>query len=130
MLNQASSPEGYGTINPFVGLGIIEIVIILILIIIIALLINTIFLKIALRIVDSKHTDFGEVFVTALICAILNLIPCIGCILSWFVINARHDTGLVMAIVVWLLAILIGLIITIFIVIALVGLLGITLAVI
>lgn len=128
MLDQAYG-TGYGVVNPLVGLGLVEIVIIIVLIIIIALLINTIFLKIALGLVDSKHTDFGQVFVTALICAILNIIPCIGCILGWFVINSRHETGLGMAIVVWLLAILIGLIITIFIVIAIVGLLGITIAI-
>ena len=35
------------------------------------LLIVTIFLKIALNIIGAKKTDFGEVFLTALICAII-----------------------------------------------------------
>lgn len=105
----------------YFGLGIIELVVLLILIIVIMLLLNTIFLKIALGIVDAKHTDFGDVFTTALICALVGWIPCIGCILCWVVINSRHDTGFLMAIVVWLLTILIAFVIGLVIAIALVG---------
>ena len=106
------------------GLGLTGLLIFVLLIIIISLIFETIFLKIALGLFKAKHTDFGEVFVTSLICALIGWIPCIGCILSWVVINSRHDTGFGTAIVVWLLAIIIGLIITVFIVIAILGLFG------
>ncbi len=109
------------------GLDLTELLIFILLVIVISLVLYTIFLKIALGLTKAKHTDFGEVFVTALICALVGWIPCIGCILSWVVINSRHDTGFLMAIVVWLLAIIIGLIITVFIVIAILGLFGLAL---
>jgi len=110
------------------GLGITGLLIFILLVIVISLVFETIFLKIALSLFKAKHTDFGEVFVTALINALIGWIPCIGCILSWVVINSRHDTGFGTAIVVWLLAIIIGLVITVFIVIAILGLLGLTLS--
>jgi len=98
------------------GLGLAGILIFLLLIILLALLFNTIFLKIALGLFKSKNRDFGQVFVTALINALIGWIPCIGCILSWVVINSRHDTGFGTAIVVWLLAIIIGFLVSFLIV--------------
>ncbi|MFX0034861.1 MAG: hypothetical protein ACFE9I_04370 [Candidatus Hermodarchaeota archaeon] len=109
------------------GLGLVELLIFIILIIVISLLINALFLKIALSVVKSaRHTDFGEVFVTALIIALVGWIPCLGCILSWVIINSRHETGFGMAIVVWIIAILVGLIITVLLVIFIIGIIGIT----
>ncbi len=108
------------------GLAITELIIVVVLVIIVSLLIEAIFLKIALGIVkNSKNTDFGSVFVTALVMALIGWIPCIGCILSWVVINSRHNTGFGMAIVVWILAGLIGLIVAVVIVIFIVGIIGI-----
>ena len=104
------------------GLGIMTIIIIVVLFIVIGLLLNTVFLLLALKITDSKHTDFGEVFVTALIMALVSWIPCIGCILSWVIISNRHDTGIAKAIGIWLLAGLIPLLIIVGIVIAIIPL--------
>lgn len=85
--------------------------IILILAIVIVLILGTVFLLIGLKVVDGKHTEFGSVFVTALIMALTWYIPCLGCIIAWIVINSRHDTGFGMAIVAWIIAGLIPLII-------------------
>jgi hypothetical protein len=79
----------------------------IILILVIMIAIQAIFLKIALGFADATNTGFGAVFVTALINTLLLLIPCIGCILNWVVINARHDTGFAAAIGVWILAFII-----------------------
>ena len=57
-----------------VGLTPIEITIVIIIWFIINLLITAIFLKLALGIVGAKHTDFGEVFVTAFVVTILSLL--------------------------------------------------------
>jgi hypothetical protein len=99
------------------GLGITGILLFLLFLIVLALVIDTILLKIALGLVNAKHTDFGEVFITALINALIGWIPCLGCILSLIVINSRHDTGFGTAIVVWLLAVIIGFVIAFVIVI-------------
>ena len=107
------------------GLTLMELLIFILLIIVIALLIETIFLKIALSLFKSKHNDFGEVFITALIMALVGWIPCLGCILCWIVINSRHDTGFGTAILVWLIAGLIGVIVAFFIAIAILGAMGI-----
>jgi hypothetical protein len=112
------------------GLAITELIIVLVLIIIVSLLIEALFLKLALSIVkNAKNTEFGSVFVTALIMALIGWIPCIGCILSWVIINSRHKTGFGMAIVVWILAGLIALVVTVLIVIFIVGLFGIAIVI-
>ena len=108
------------------GFEITAIIVILVALILLMLLFETIFLKIALGITKSKHNSFGSVFVTALVIALIGWIPCIGCILSWVVINSRHDTGFGMAIVVWIITWVIGIIITfliiIFVIFPLIGL--------
>lgn len=86
------------------GLGIVAIIAIIVIFILIAVLINTIFLKISLGFFKkSEHKEFGTVFITALIMALIGWIPCIGCILSWVIINSRHKTGFGTAIVIWLI---------------------------
>ncbi len=116
-------------INPIdwiIGLGIIGILVLIFGIIILALVLGTIFLKIALSFFDSRNDEFGSVFVTALIMALVGWIPCIGCILSWVIINSRHKTGFGTAIVVWLLsgllAIIVAFLIVIFLIFPLLGL--------
>lgn len=99
--------------NTFLGLGLITIVVIVIIAFLIGILLQAFFLYLALKIVDARNDNFGSVFVTALINTLIGWIPCIGCILSWVVINSRHDTGFGMAIVVWLLSGLIALIIVV-----------------
>ncbi|MFX1258010.1 MAG: hypothetical protein ACFFAN_09130 [Promethearchaeota archaeon] len=110
--------------NLFGGMSTGTIILILIIWFIIYLIIITIFLKIALHLFKAENTGFGSVFLTALICTILFAVffinifcCCIGCILCWFVINARHKTGFGGAIVVSILALIIGFIITIIIIV-------------
>ena len=103
------------------GLGIVQLIVFVVLIIVLGLVIETVFLKIALSIVDSKHTDFGDVFVTAIFCLLLGWIPIIGCLLCGAIIGSRHDTGFLVGIVVYILAILIGFVIVFLIAIAIVG---------
>jgi hypothetical protein len=90
------------------GFGIAALILLLIIFILVFLVIFTLLLKIGLSVVYSKNNDFGSVFVTALICSLLMAIPCIGCILCWIVINSRHETGFLAAILVWIIAVIIG----------------------
>ncbi len=91
------------------------------------LLIITVFLKIALDLFKAKHTDFGEVFLTSLICVLL-MLPivfiifwcCIGFILCILLINYRHETGFSNAFLVVIVAVIIGIIITIVIIVVIV----------
>jgi magnesium-transporting ATPase (P-type) len=102
------------------SLKIIEGVIIVIVFIIVVLLFATFFLYLALKIVDAKNTDFGDVFVSALLMALVGWIPCIGCILQWLIISNRHKTSILKAIIIWLIAGLLPIIITIIIIAAIV----------
>lgn len=88
------------------------------------LLITTIFLKIALGIVDAKHTDFGEVFLTAFVITLLSallfihwLITLLSLLLIFFFIANRHDISFCMAIIVAILAIIIAYLVVILIII-------------
>ncbi len=96
-----------------VGLILVVIIVLIVVVILIMLGINAILFKLALRLVKAERTDLVNVYITSLICALLGWIPCVGCILCWVVINARHNIGLVKAILVWILAPLIALIIAI-----------------
>jgi len=75
------------------------------------LLLSTLFLALGLKAVKGENRGFGNVFLTALLNLIVSIIPCIGCILEWVIINARHKTGFGKAIVAWLIAGLIPLLI-------------------
>jgi len=93
------------------SLAPLEIVLVILIWFVINLLITTIFLEIALSIVDAKHTDFGEVFVTAFVITILGLLlfiwwvlTIIALILIIYFIAKRHDIGFCMAIIVAILA--------------------------
>ncbi|MHA1803253.1 MAG: hypothetical protein ACTSU4_01835 [Promethearchaeota archaeon] len=97
------------------ALGIVGIIVLIIIIILIGIVINTIFLKIGLALFESTNNEFGAVFVTALIMALIGWIPCIGWILCWVVINSRHDTGFWQAIVIWLISSLISFIVGYFV---------------
>jgi hypothetical protein len=90
-----------------------------------SLLLMTIFLRIGIKAVGGKHLEFGAVFLTALIGYLVELIPCIGCIIYWFIIKSRHDTSFGGAIGAWLLAFLIPFAIIVVIVIVFFG--GLTL---
>ncbi len=94
------------------GWDLVAVITFIIIFILVFLFIITISLIIGLSVVKSKYNDFGSVFITALFCALVGWIPCIGCILCLLIIRARHDTGFLAAIVVWLIAFLIGFLIT------------------
>jgi hypothetical protein len=106
----------------FIALGITDWIIIIIIYIVVLLILGTLFLKIALGFVKSKNRDIGSVFVTTILNVIVGLIPCIGCIFQWIIINARHDTGFLKAILVWLLTIIIPFVVIFIIVITIFGL--------
>ncbi|MFX0140987.1 MAG: hypothetical protein ACFFDN_45530 [Candidatus Hodarchaeota archaeon] len=94
------------------GWDLVAVVTFIIIFIIVFLLISTISLIIGLSVVKSKFNDFGSVFITALYCALVGWIPCLGCILSVLIVRARHDTGFFAAIVVLLIAFLFGFLLT------------------
>ena len=83
----------------------------IILVFVLTLLIGSVFLLIGLKVVNAPVTDFGKVFVTVLLMAIVGVIPCLGCILQWYFIKTRHEIGWGQAILAWLLAGLIPLVI-------------------
>ncbi|MBN2155530.1 MAG: hypothetical protein JW776_05770 [Candidatus Lokiarchaeota archaeon] len=88
------------------GLGTVAILIFVGLIVL-SFILQVLFLKIGVKAVKGSNIKFGAVFVTALINLLVGWIPCIGCILVWVVINARHKTGFGNAILAWLIAIVI-----------------------
>ncbi|MFO7797988.1 MAG: hypothetical protein ACQERB_13415 [Promethearchaeati archaeon] len=88
----------------FIGLGWITIILIILAIIFFALLFETLFLYIALKIVGAENSNFGSVFLTAFLMALVGWIPILGVILQWIFISSRHDTGFLKAIGIWLLA--------------------------
>ncbi len=95
------------------GFTLLAIISFIIIVIIIMIFLNALFLKIALSIVKAKYKDLASVFITALLCALVSWIPCIGWILSAIIINKRHKTGLLFAIVVLIIVIIIAIIIAI-----------------
>jgi hypothetical protein len=76
------------------------------------LVLGTVFLMIGLGAVSSKNKEFGTIFVTNLIGAILMVfIPCLGVILYWYIIKTRHETTWGGAIGAWLISIIVPIII-------------------
>jgi len=80
---------------------------------ILALVLGALFLMLGLRVVNGQNRGFGAVFWTVLIGVILSLIPCLGCILYWYIIKTRHQTGWGGAIGAWLIAGLIPILIVV-----------------
>nr|MDO8100547.1 hypothetical protein [Candidatus Njordarchaeota archaeon] len=72
--------------------------------IVLGLILGALFLMVGLGAVNGKHREFGTVFITALIGAIVNYIPIVGCILYWYMIKVRHETTWGGAIAAWLIA--------------------------
>ena len=99
----------------YFGLSLTTIILIIIITILLAIVIITLLLKIALSLMESSYHNFSYIFMTALLCILVGMLPCIGCILQWLIISYRHETGIGRAIKIWLLAIIIGIIIAILI---------------
>ena len=74
---------------------------------VVGILINALFLGIALGFVHGENREFGSTFVTALLMTIVSVIPVLGCILSWYLIKTRHEVGWGGAIAAWLLTFII-----------------------
>ncbi|MHA1858634.1 MAG: hypothetical protein ACTSUU_04225 [Candidatus Thorarchaeota archaeon] len=79
----------------------------IVLMFVIGLVIYAVFLGIALGFVNGENREIGSTFVTALLMAIVGVIPIIGCILQWYFIKTRHNVGWGGAIVAWLIVIII-----------------------
>jgi hypothetical protein len=69
----------------------------------------------------GENREFGDTIVTALIMAIVNLIPIIGCIISWYIIKTRHEQTWGGAITTWLVLIIVYFILLIVIAILFLG---------
>ncbi len=108
----------------YFGLSLTTIILIIIITIILAIVIITVLLKIALSFVESRYHNFSYIFMTALLCMLVGLLPLVGCILQCLIISYRHETGLGRAIKIWLLAVIIGIIIAILIGIILIVVIG------
>lgn len=86
---------------------------IILIVIVVFLVIYGLLLGVALGFVNGRNRDLGSTFVTALIIALLGWIPILGCIISWWAIKSRHDTGWGGAIVAWLLVFILAIILII-----------------
>jgi hypothetical protein len=73
-------------------------------IIIISFVLQVIFLQLAVKAGHGQNLSFGSVFLTWIITYLLNFIPCLGCILSCYVIGKRHDIGFGKGILAYLLS--------------------------
>lgn len=54
--------------------------------------------------VGAENDNFGSIFLTAFLMALVGWIPILGVILQWIFISSRHNTGFLKAIGIWLLA--------------------------
>lgn len=85
------------------GLFIANILLIIALMVIVFIVVNALFLGIALGFVNGENRDFGTTIGTALGSALLGWIPCLGCIIAWWLIKTRHELGWGGAIIAWIL---------------------------
>ncbi len=74
---------------------------------VIALIVNALLLGVVLGWTKGENREFGDTIVTALIMAIVNLIPIIGCIISWYIIKTRHEQTWGGAIATWIVLIIV-----------------------
>ena len=91
----------------FSGLGALltgTFLIIVIVVVVVGILLELVFLRIGVKAVKGSNTSMGDILVTWLLGILCSIIPCIGCILYWVVINKRHNTGFGNAILAWLIA--------------------------
>ncbi len=83
----------------------------IILMFVIMLLVYAVLLGIALGFVNGENRELGTTFVTALLIAIVSVIPILGCILAWYFIKTRHNVGWGGAIAAWLIVFIIAVVI-------------------
>ncbi len=71
--------------------------------VVVMIIVDAIFLGVALGFVNGQNRELGTTFVTALGMALVSWIPVLGCIIAWYLIKTRHGVGWGGAIVAWLL---------------------------
>ncbi|WP_457558557.1 hypothetical protein [Candidatus Harpocratesius sp.] len=87
--------------------------IIVIAIFVIMLFVETLFLKFGINKVEGNKTEFGPVFLTVILMALVSMVPCAGIFLAWWVISARHEVSYGKAILAWLIALLLAVLVEI-----------------
>lgn len=87
--------------------------IVFLVIFVIMLFVETLFLKIGINKVDGNKTEFGPVFLTVILMSLVSSVPCAGIFLAWWVISTRHEVSYGKAILAWLIAILLAILVEI-----------------
>ncbi|MFX0055119.1 MAG: hypothetical protein ACFFAX_01160 [Promethearchaeota archaeon] len=96
---------------------------------IIMIIVNILILGWALRYVGGTNTDFMDAAISAILISILTaFIPCLGCIISLYILTLRHDIGWGSALIAWIIAALISIVVAILVFITFFGGLGAFLA--
>ena len=87
----------------------------------VSLIVNALLLGVALGWTKGENREFGDTIVTALIMAIVGIIPLIGCIIGLYVIKTRHEQTWGGAVATWIVLTVIYFIVLIVIGIAFLG---------
>ncbi|MHA1294800.1 MAG: hypothetical protein ACTSQJ_19345 [Promethearchaeota archaeon] len=124
-----------GDLGWYINLSVLHIGIIMIIFFISLSIILTFFLKVTLSLITANKIDFQNVFITSIFITLLfsffifggSLFLIIASFISSVIIYKRHETKYGWAVVVTIFGVVIGLIITIFIVIIISWLIGIPL---
>ena len=96
---------------------------------IIMIIVNILILGWALRYVGGTNTDFMDAAISAILISILTaFIPCLGCIISLYILTLRHKIGWGSALIAWIIAALISIVVAILVFITFFGGLGAFLA--
>ena len=74
---------------------------------VVGLVLYALCLMLSLKIVDGGKREFGTVFVTGLLSGLVGGVPCVGCFLSAYIINTRHDITYGKGLLAWIIAMLI-----------------------
>jgi len=73
----------------------------------VSLIVNALLLGVVLGWTKGENREFGDTIVTAIIMAIVNYIPIIGCIIQWYIIKTRHEQTWGGAIATWIVLIIV-----------------------
>ena len=88
---------------------------------IVGLIINALMLGVVLGWTKGENREFGTTVITALIMAIVGIIPGIGCIIQWYVIKTRHEQSWGGAISTWIVLIVVTVVIIVAIIFLFLG---------
>ena len=73
----------------------------------VGLIVNALLLGVVLGWTKGENREFGDTIITAIINALVGLIPLIGCIIQWYVIKTRHEQTWGGAISTWIVLIIV-----------------------